>query len=136
MEVKRKRKLPENPDMSSLEPGAKVMMGKILRKVPWTRRKVENRYKMITFMPECTDSIVWNGVRYDVFEGMEATIPQPHYEEYLARRKAEHAPKSSMQVIGGQVISVQHAAGLRGFPDNPERGQINLRTLSEGIGKE
>lgn len=131
-ETKKKRKtVPVNPNMSDLEPGTKVMMGKILRKVPWTKRKVEERYPMVSLLPEISDIIIWNGVRYDVIEGVETSIPRPHYDEYMARRKAEHRHGGAVQIIGGQAIGVQYAAGLEGFSDDPERGKLNIHTLGK-----
>lgn len=125
------RKSRKQQNIQDLEPGTKILMGKTLRKIPWTRRKVEERFEMLTLIPSTTESVMWNGVRYDVFEGVECKLPRPHYDMYMERRKAEHKPKGAVIVIGGQAIGVQYAAGLEGFPDNPEREKLNLHSLAE-----
>ena len=129
-EEKKKRRISKDPDLRTLEPGTKIMMGKILRKVPWTKSKVEERYPMVTFIPEFSDVLLWNGVRYVIIEGVECSIPKPHHEMYLERQRFEHKPKSAAIIVGGQAISVQYGAGLAGFPGETERGRITAESLA------
>lgn len=101
-------------------PGEKVLkMGagkrEILVKTPWTRPLVDKAFSKVSFIPEVTTSLTWQGVKVDVFEGDEVSIPQPHYDIYKRLIKGLHKGKASTIIVEGQAIMVQHGAGTRGM---------------------
>lgn len=111
---------PNDGVVSVPKPGDKIIkkgLGKseILVKTPWTRPLVDKAFPKVKFISEVTTSLTWQGIKVDIFEGREEEIPKPHYDIYLRLMKHNHSPKSPRIVIAGQVISVQHGAGLRGM---------------------
>ena len=129
-------------DLSEAPPGEKVRIGKrgrdregMLKKVSWTMRHVNERFKKIVLLPESTESLTWNGVTVNVFEGVECEIPEPHYEMYMERMKELHKPKQAIQVIGGQAVSVRYGVGFQGMHEDPERGKLDLQQLASDIEK-
>jgi len=67
------------------EPGA-IING---MKVPWTKKEVEARFPLVTFMPNRTRRHYWNGLVYDFVEGEEATVPSVVRDAYLHTSKVE-----------------------------------------------
>ncbi len=87
-------------------PGATVRGGK----VPWTRGDIERTFPMVTFMPEETVPVSWNGVRYQLLEGIEATVPsciKGIYDDYRRRVRSIGRDLPSMgvtkSVYGGEL---------------------------------
>ena len=115
------RDKPDEPvDISKLSAGdkyyEKTIGGvKILKKKPWTRPMVEEQFEKKTILPESTVDLVWQGIKYTVYEGVEVAIPSPHYEIYMELVRNAHSRPHGDLIIEGQLIHVMQGAGNRGM---------------------
>lgn len=117
METKSEQKLKELVDAVAKEkvaestphiPGAKTSFGK----VPWTRTAFEAKFSKITFTPEETIPITWNGLRYQLIADMETSVPFPIKQIYDEWRKNQRIGHKSVTLTDGTVINLVGVGAL------------------------
>ena len=73
-------------------------------KVPWTMRDMREVYGQVTFTPRSSVPVVVNGVRFQLVQDEEITVPaivKDTYEEHLLRgRRGEQAKRGYFQTVG------------------------------------
>lgn len=69
----------------------KIVMG---TKTAWTFRDMCERFPIVSFIPDETIPLTWQGVRVQALSGIEMHVPRPFYELYN-RHKAELRPHKS-----------------------------------------
>lgn len=77
-------------------------------KVPWTRGDVERAFPKVTFVPEESLPVTFNGITYRLTEGEDNTVPSCIKVIYDDHRKRERA-------IG---------RGIRGVTKTPYSGEL------------
>ncbi len=86
-----------NADKTKLPPGTILGQGTGLPgKIPWTRKAVEERFPMVDFEPEENTPVIFNGVRYELFEGRVNRVPniiKAIYDESRRETRTAHLPK-------------------------------------------
>ena len=81
--------------------------GRVIRgaKTPWTRRDVDNVFPPVTFIPEETIPVTYNGVRYQLFSDVEMTVPSIIRDIYVEhRRRARQSVTQSLASIGVDIL--------------------------------
>lgn len=98
-------------DSGERQPGMTIRRaGGIAAKVPWTRADVEKRFPKVTFMPEETIPVTWNGVSYQLREGEEITVPSVIKTTYDNHRKRVRAIGRGLAAAG--VTKTQYSGEL------------------------
>ena len=70
--------------------------GRIVRgeKTSWTYQDMVKRFPIVSFIPDDTIPLTWNGVKVQAITGLEMHVPKPFYEIYQ-RRKASMRPQKA-----------------------------------------
>jgi hypothetical protein len=77
-------------EQKEAESGERVPGGTIRgSKIPWTRGDVERRFPKVTFVPEESIPVTFNGITYQLREGEDNTVPSCIKVIYDDHRKRE-----------------------------------------------
>lgn len=93
--------------------GEERIPGQVVRglKTPWTVRDIEARFPIVSFLPEETATITYNGVRYQFLADKEMHVPSIIRDTYLDSRRRTRAVGKELRALGIQV-----EAGVGGLP--------------------
>ena len=82
------------------------------RKIPYTRAWLEKNYPMVSFIPDETVPVNWNGIKYQLISGEEINVPLPIKGIYDdTRRLQSRMGRNRFVTQTGDVISVSPGAG-------------------------
>ena len=73
-------------EVAERRPGMKIRG----QKIPWSRRDVEEAFPPVTFIPDETIRVTWNGIVYQLIADQEVTVPsciKTVYDDSKLRRR-------------------------------------------------
>lgn len=93
-------------EMGPRVPG-KVVKG---QKTIWTYGDMVERFPIVSFVPDETIPLTWNGVKVQAYSGIEMHVPKPFYDIYRQHKSEQMKSAKSLPDLGFESI-VQLGAG-------------------------
>jgi len=88
-------------------PKGSIVGGAVKNKIPWSPADLA-KFKRVKILPEETISITWQGICFQIFEGVPCELPEPHaniYEEYTRQKHTRnigviHTSQGDVKILG------------------------------------